>query len=283
VNGAPVRRLGTADLPDCVRLAVGRGWLPEEHKWRLLFEVGEVYGVDDPGGGLAATVVATRYGTEATAVSMMLVAAHRERQGLGGRLLTHALDAGSTTGALLSATEYGRPLYQRLGFTATGRLTVHLGERAARHWPADAPPRTRTRPAEARDLPALLSLDTEAFGAPRTALVSRLPSFCERLRVADGPTGPVGFGGAWRNTDHTVLGPVVAPDPDTALALLDDLAADVRGPLRLEVGDLHRPALTDWAARNGLTERFSTTAMVRGPLPPGRPELLFAPVMLALG
>ncbi len=56
----PVRRLSAADLPACLDLAADRNWPREEHKWRLLFEVSEVYGLDDPAGGLAGTVVLTR-------------------------------------------------------------------------------------------------------------------------------------------------------------------------------------------------------------------------------
>ena len=70
----PVRRLGLDDLRHCVRLSVGRGWLPEKAKWSLLLEVSEVFGIDAPDGGdggdgagngdgaLAGAVVLTRYG-----------------------------------------------------------------------------------------------------------------------------------------------------------------------------------------------------------------------------
>jgi len=44
----PIRRLSAADLTACVELAADRGWPPERNKLRLLFAVGEAYGVDDP-------------------------------------------------------------------------------------------------------------------------------------------------------------------------------------------------------------------------------------------
>ena len=53
--GLPIRRLSPADLAACVELAADRGWPPERNKLRLLFAVGEGYGIDDPAGGLAAT------------------------------------------------------------------------------------------------------------------------------------------------------------------------------------------------------------------------------------
>ena len=52
---APVIRLTEADLPRCSQLGVSRGWGAEAAKWSLLFEVGEVYGLEDSDGRLIAT------------------------------------------------------------------------------------------------------------------------------------------------------------------------------------------------------------------------------------
>ena len=87
----PILPLTLDDLPDCLALAQDREWLPEDHKWRLLFAVGTVYGLRDEAGDLVGTTVLTRYGTELAAVSMVLVAARYGGQGLGRRLMTHAL------------------------------------------------------------------------------------------------------------------------------------------------------------------------------------------------
>ena len=71
---SPVRRLSIDDLPACQRLAADREWGKEDRKWRFLFSVGDVYGIDDGNGGLAATVVSTPYGKDVAAISMVLVA-----------------------------------------------------------------------------------------------------------------------------------------------------------------------------------------------------------------
>src|SRR5580658_3143282 len=49
--GLPIRWLSAADMAACVELAADRGWPPERNKLRLLFAVGEVYGIDDSGRG----------------------------------------------------------------------------------------------------------------------------------------------------------------------------------------------------------------------------------------
>lgn len=61
---APFRRLGLADLKACLPLSADREWPPEEHKWTLLFDAAEGYGIDDPDGGLAGSVVLARCGAE---------------------------------------------------------------------------------------------------------------------------------------------------------------------------------------------------------------------------
>jgi hypothetical protein len=83
-EGPQIRGLRAADLAACGRLAADRGWPREQNKWRLLLAISEAYGVDDPAGELAASIVLTRYGERLASVGMMLVAARYGRQGLAG-------------------------------------------------------------------------------------------------------------------------------------------------------------------------------------------------------
>jgi ribosomal protein S18 acetylase RimI-like enzyme len=243
---APIRRLSSVELPECVRLAQDRGWPRELNKWRLLFEISDVYGVDAPDGGLAGIVVSTSYGDVTSAIGMMLVAERFERRGLGRRLMRHAMEHSGTAGALLTATKYGIGLYERLGFRVIGECGTYVGEPTTRPLAG----RPLTRPATVADLPALHALDAEVVGAPRTELLSRLPSFCRQLRVVSGPEGIIGYGGAWQNDSDTVIGPVIARDPDTALALISELADAAGGPVRVNVDHRHS-RIVAWAKEAG--------------------------------
>ncbi|MFD0685922.1 GNAT family N-acetyltransferase [Actinomadura fibrosa] len=275
MNGT-VRRLGPDDMAACRRLAVGRDWGPEEHKWGLLFAIGAVYGLDAPDGdGLAGTVVATPYGRDVAAISMVLVAERYERQGLGGRLMRHAIEHTDTASFCLTATPYGRPLYERLGFRSLCRCTTYTG---VAHGLPDG---SASAPAEPADLPDILALDTDVFGAPRTALIERLPSFCERFRVVRDAAGLRGFAGAWRNDETVVVGPVIARDPKTALTLVEETAPPGE-KLRLDIDHRH-PELFAWAEDHGLRPAFSTTIMEYGAPVRNDPERLFLPVAQALG
>jgi GNAT superfamily N-acetyltransferase len=277
VAGQPVRRLTVADVEACSALAVDRDWEPAPEKWRLLFELGQVYGVDDPAGGLAAAVGLTRYGPGLAAVGKMLVTQRHGRQGLGGRLMAHVLDQAGDTVTCLIATDYGRPLYERLGFEAIDRSVRYIGPFAAGQPDPAGPGLREAGPA---DLAGLAELDRRSFGADRGALLAVLPRAADRFVVSDGPAVR-GFAAAWRSPDTLTIGPVVADDLAVATALIAGLAAGADRPVRLDVPG-RQPALASWIAERGLTERRQSTYMVRGGPLPGDREHVFGPANMAL-
>ncbi len=238
VTGLPVRRLTAADLPACSVLAVDRDWEPTPDRWRLLYELGEIYGVDDTDGGLAGAVALTRYGPGLASIGKMLVARRHGRQGLGGRLMRHAMEQAGDTVICLLATAYGRPLYERLGFRAIDRSVRYIGPLAAGEPdPAEAG-QPAPRAVSAADLPGIAELDRRSFGADRGALLTALPKLADQFVVSDGP--PVrGFAAAWRSADTLAIGPVVASDPALATTLIASLAAGSDRPVRLEVPGRH--------------------------------------------
>jgi GNAT superfamily N-acetyltransferase len=270
-----IDRLTTDDLDGCLALAQDRDWPPERHKWRLLLDIGTVYGVRDGTGRVIATTVLTRYQGGLAAISMVLVARHHERQGLGRALMARAIaEAGGAT-IVLNATEYGRPLYERLGFVTVGRTFTHIG-----HFTGTA--EHASRPATPGDLDAIHRLDTEVNGADRKILIDRLPGFAAQVRAVEGHGGITGYGAAWPNHGSTVIGPVVAGSVADARALIADLAAGVEGPVRLDLDDRY-PELHGWAVERGLELRTSTAVMAHGGPLPGDRRRWFVPMMQALG
>ena len=292
----PVRRLRPDDLRHCVRLSVDRGWLPEKAKWSLLLEVSEVFGIDAPDGGdgaLAGAVVLTRYGADLASVGMMLVAARYGRMGLGRALMEHLLaEAGDAT-VTLFATDLGKPLYDKLGFRTIRRSAAFTGPFRADPFPAEPAvtagttatadnSKMRTRPAAPADMASIIDVDKAAFGADRSRLLRRLPAFAGQLLVLETGHGVAGFAAAWQNHTSTVIGPVVAPDGAAARLLIGDLAAGIRGQVRLDL-DPDRPELPAWAVRHGLQPSGLNAVMAYGDRPPpGDPARLFTPISIAL-
>jgi GNAT superfamily N-acetyltransferase len=279
----PIRRLTLRDLTVCADLSQDRGWPREEHKWGFLLTAGKGFGIDDPQGGLVAACVVTEYGPwgrpDLAAIGMVLVAGRHARQGIGRRLMRHVLSTTGTTPLTLHATPNGRPLYEELGFKVTGRAEMLKG----RFTPGGTESGVFTRAAAAEDLPAILRLDEEVFGADRTPLITRLPAFADQLRVAEEDGRIIGYAAAWPNMDTHVVGPLVARDTETAKALVGSLAAHTDRPLRTDIDVRHEELLT-WAKARGLASVAFNAVMTYGTTDlPGDWTRRFAPLTVAAG
>ncbi|MCX5266180.1 GNAT family N-acetyltransferase [Streptomyces sp. NBC_00199] len=279
----PIRRLTHRDLAACADLSEDRGWPREEHKWGLLLSAGTGYGIDDPAGGLVSACVVTEYGPYGSpsfgAVGMVLVAERHARRGVGRRLMRHIVSLMGTTPLTLHATPNGRPLYEELGFKTTGRAEMLRG-RLTRGVPALD---VTTRAATAEDLPSILRLDEEVFGADRTHVITRLPAFADQFRVAEESGRIIGYSAAWPNMDTQVVGPLIARDTKTAQSLLASLAARTDRPLRTDI-DVRHEELLAWVKAGGLEPVAFNSVMTYGiPELPGDWRRRFAPLTVAAG
>lgn len=274
----PVVRLAAADRSRCVELALSRAWGAEERVWDLLFEVGEVYGIEDRDGRLLATAVLSRYGTRLATVSLVLVAESHEHRGYGTAIMRHVLERTGGATVVLHSTQAGRPLYESLGFRTFGGAEAHVGR-----FDATGTRQGRSHEASAADLAGIARLDEEVFGARRTAVIERLPRFADRVRVLRDEDGAVtGYGATWRDCGTTMIGPVLARDFAGARDLITDLAVGVEGTLRLDV-DAEADDLSTWVSGHGLKTASSCRHMALGGVPPMDVHRLHAPLMCALG
>jgi GNAT superfamily N-acetyltransferase len=283
LTSLPIRRLTLRDLTACADLSEDRGWPREEHKWGLLLTAGKGYGIDDPDGGLVSACVVTEYGLQdhpaLGAIGMMLVAERHSRRGIGRHLMRHVVATMGTTPLTLHATPNGRPLYEELGFKVTGRAEMLHGH----FTPAGPAPEVVTRAATAEDLTAILQLDEEVFGADRTPIITRLPAFADRLRVAEENGRLIGYAAAWPNMETHVVGPLIAQDTETAKALIASLAAHTDRPLRTDI-DVRHEELLAWAKERGLASGAFNAVMTYGISElPGDWTRRFAPLTVAAG
>ncbi|MEV4286098.1 GNAT family N-acetyltransferase [Nonomuraea bangladeshensis] len=269
-----IRLLGPAELPLCQRLESDREWSTDEAKWRLMFEVGEVYAIDAADGdGLAGCVVVTRYGDSLADVGMMLVASRYGRQGLGTRLMEHALQVAGDRVVELTATRFGRPVYERLGFRPAGSLTITMGPMEG------AACSSGVRLATPEDHAALLDLDAEVTGADRSKALTALLATAERTVVTDG-----GFAVAWNAGPHRVIGPVVSPSEEAARELILAAAHGSDRDVRIDLLDAY-PGLRPWLIKLGLTEGpAALPTMVHGARRhPGDRGRYVAPILISMG
>lgn len=234
-----------------------------------------------------AVCVVTSYGPRLSAIGMVLVAQRYARQGVARRMMRYVIDSAEAAPLSLYATPQGQPLYEALGFELAGRA-ARVGGRFRPT--GDAPGETSdgcavtTRQATAGDLPAMLRLDSEVFGADRTHLLARLPAFADRLWVAEDHDGLIGYAALWPSESAHVVGPLIARDTVTAKMLVGSLAGATDRPLRADL-DARHEELIDWLVSQGLEAVGSGTAVMtyRNPCLPGDWKRRFAPLTVATG
>ena len=254
-----------ADLPAAAALSARIGWNQTPADWRLFLEHGAVRALaDDDANCLAATAAVLPYGRDLAWISMVLVRPDRRREGLATTLMRWAIERLNGTACIaLDATPAGQPVYRRLGFVDVFGFTRWALPAGLRSLP------TATRPIAPADWPALLALDATAFGAPRGALLRR---FAARQPAAALTTPDRrGFVLAREGRGAPQIGPVVAPDAQTALALVAAAQQALAMPALIDLNDAAR----DLATLLGATAQRSFTRMTLGAPPPGDPSQNF--------
>jgi ribosomal protein S18 acetylase RimI-like enzyme len=221
-------------------------------------------------------------------ISMVLVLPEHRGKGYATQLLRESLewlaepDQRHLT-PLLDATPAGHPVYLKLGFRDQWGFTrwerrPHLGKHPA--------PATESIVAIADwgindpDRASVLALDQMAFGADRQQLlddlVRRAPQLALALRSHDTTRG---FLMARPGRQATQLGPLVAHDAETAIALADCALSQIEGPVFLDVPDARRD-MEPWLDRYGFTRQRSFTRMALihpgTAIPRSNPPAIFA-------
>ena len=295
--------LGVADVPAAVPLSAEAGWNQTAADWRLMMTLGEAIGVRDAGGRLAASALALPFDGPFAWISMVLVTAAHRRRGIATALMAHCMTRIDALGLtpVLDATDAGRRVYGPLGFQPVHGLQRLRAERVepgapdpGRRHPrrrrteriVEAAPRTdvTVRSIEERDWTAIEALDRRAFGAGRMALLrhlgARRPA---RAMVASGPAGVAGFVLARDGREALQVGPVVAEDPATAMALTAAALTGAGGPVHVDAVEGHG-AYAEWLADAGFVMQRGFTRMVLGRQAPfGDPGLVYAAAGPELG
>jgi GNAT acetyltransferase-like protein/acetyltransferase (GNAT) family protein len=280
MSAVEVERMTRDDVGMTLEWAADEGWNPGLHD-------GEVFLAADPRGFFvlkvnrqpAATVSAVRYGERFGFLGLYMTALQMRGRGYG-RAVWRAGRAhleGRVVG--LDAVLEQERTYARDGFVACHRTTRHVLTSTSSVPPADRPM------VDARDLPlaTLVAYDHQLFPSERSAFLTTwlaMPGAVS-LAVTDGDQL---LGWALRRSciqGHKV-GPLFANGPEIANNLLRALAADVAGPVYLDIPDPNA-AGRDLASRHGMTPVFSTVRMYDGPPPVLDLDRIFGVTSLELG
>lgn len=257
-----VRVMSRAEVDLALDWAALEGWNPGRHDatpFHLTDPEGFLVGCLD--GEPAAVISVVRYPGGFAFLGLYIARPERRGRGLGLALWQTGMARlhGHTVG--LDGVVAQQPNYRRSGF-AYAWPNFRFGGRVE--------PRADPALTDAREVPmdALLALDRALFPAPRPAFLAAwlaMPESRSLALVEDGAAR--GLGTIRRCRHGWKVGPLYAPDPAAAERLLRALAATAAGDeLFLDTPGPNAAAIA-LAERLGLTMRFETARMYRGPAP----------------
>ena len=260
--------LTTAELDDAEALVREAGWNQTAADWRIFLDLGTVHAVRNSARRVIATAAMLPYGGRFAWISMVLVAGEYRRQGLAKRLLRRCVSdlTAKRLTPVLDATPAGRLVYVALGFQDTWglqRLVASQPDRRSTDT-ADTADGLTVRPIGGADWQALCDYDALAFGADRSSVLGRLRGRVPGAElVAWRGDRIAGFLMGRDGRSATQLGPLVAEDESTAVALLARGLGGTSGPVYIDLADA-KSEVRRWLDARGFVSQRPFTRMVHG-------------------
>lgn len=271
-----IRAMTVGDVPAAASVGAEVGWPGREERFEFYVRHPFCEAVAAESDGEVAGV---GFGTQNRKIGWIGMVCVRPRyrgrsigRALTGRIAERLENLGCRT-LVLTATESGRPIYEKMGFSAG---THYRGFAGPGLDPEPLPPGVRRM--AAGDLPAVCDLDHRMTGEDRSHLLRALSGpgwvMADRNGGVRGYHLPVPWGG----------GPTIASDPDAALALVR-LVRTLAGPDQAAtfwLAEENGPGLESMVEM-GFEDVRRLPRMVRGETPDWRPEALWGIFSLGKG
>lgn len=269
--------MSVADIPAGLALCRAAGWNQTYDDWALFLKLspgGCRVAVDDE-GQVRGTVATVRYEDHFSWIGMVLVDPAMQRRGIGIQLLRESLYILSEEETIkLDATPDGRKIYVQLDFMDEYRISRMQIQQLSQ----SPSLRSEVRRVKTDDMPRLLELDRQIFGADRTPVLEdilrRAPQYAF---LEEDQQGVKGYCFGRDGHQYTHIGPVISRSFSTAQNLLSAALENCVGsPVVVDVFH-HTPDWVSWLSSIGFEEQRPLIRMFRGTNAyPGIPEDQFA-------
>ncbi len=171
------RRMNENDLSAALALSQAVRWPHRLEDWQFTLRLGSGF-VAEEGGAVIGTGLYWKQGDRHGSLGMIIVSPEHQGKGIGRELMNLVLEELGKRCTLLIATPAGQPLYERLGFAATGAIHQHQGMMAAVA-PVTLAAGESIRLAEPGDIAKIIELANRATGMSRDELLKQLLSMAE--------------------------------------------------------------------------------------------------------
>ncbi|NVK32934.1 MAG: GNAT family N-acetyltransferase [Rhodobacteraceae bacterium] len=260
---ATVRKIVPDDRELLHQLTVSVFWPHRDHDLDLLISLGQGYLAIDEIGRPMGSAMYFPMGDDFSVLGMMVTAPRLQTQGAGRWLLNQIITDCAGRDLRLSATRAAYWLYESEGFVPVATIWQHQGVARDIHPP---PPVSgvETRAMLTTDIPAVLALDTSAFGADRSRILRILLEVSEGLVAVRGGE-IVGYALMRQFGRGKVIGPMVADSDRMAMQLVAPfIQANTGTFLRLDV-PLRSELFQSFLSASGMGVYDTVTEMRIGP------------------
>lgn len=257
------RRMTENDLAGAHQLSQAVRWPHRLEDWQFVLRLGIGF-VADEGDAVIGTALCWKQGERNGSLGVIIVSPDHQGKGIGRKLMNLVLEELGERCTVLIATQAGQPLYESLGFKAIGTIHQHQGTMASIS-PVTLPEGESVRLAEADDIADIVALANRGTGMSRDEILQQLLPIAE-CAVLERDGQLAGFAVMRRFGRGHVIGPLVAPDSESAKALIAHWSDAYAGSfVRLDVtGD---SGLGAWLAGAGLVQTDTGVTMARNGVP----------------
>lgn len=223
------------DVSGLIELSASVGWDYDEHEIKTIMLSGKVVGHKNAKGKIVSSAAIIMYDAHLASIGMVIVHSNYRGLGLGKKVTQKCIDvAPSDASIMLIATEDGKSLYEKMGFKTVDYVHKYLCD----HF-TSAQPNSNDITIEdfsENDFTEIVKLDKIAFGDRRKSFLHHRINQSEQcVVVKDSKANMIGYGISILGPINLLLGPIVAPDNQTAAIVLDRLAMNHQGKLRIDV------------------------------------------------
>lgn len=237
-------------------------WPHRRADWQQALLLGDGL-VAEENGALVGTILFWRWGKEYATLGLVIVDDAQQGRGIGKQLMQASLAKLEGCNVRLHATAAGQPLYEKLGFVATGHVEQHQCRELAAVPAIPCGPQQRIRSAGVQDAAMLTALDRQAHGQHRPLLITHLLDSAERFVVLEENGTAAGFASLRRFGHGYAIGPVVASNLANARLLVSELLSGMSGQF-VRIDTDRSAGLGPWLNELGLVEVDAPTTMVKG-------------------
>ncbi|GAF63505.1 putative acetyltransferase [Bacillus sp. TS-2] len=280
INDKPIVelvQLKERDVSGLIGLSSSVKWDYNENEIKTILSSGKIFGHKNVEGKVVSSAAVIPYDSSLASIGMVIVDQRFRGMGLGNEVIKKCIGEVSTdTTIMLIATEEGIPIYKKLGFQSVDSIYKFIcTDYTALPKPVNDNEFIIDEFSD-EHLTEIITLDEAAFGGNRSRFLMNRIRQSEKCFVAKDKQGNIlGYGLSILGPVNLVLGPIVAPNSEIALLLVQQLSAKYQGNLRIDVISGHEQFMRI-LEKSGFVKQNQPPIMVNSVTMPVRNQTLFA-------